>query len=119
LELQMPRHSLQNVTRRLPLLGIPLALIVVAGALVWLIAEHHDRRVDTKHNEFSSQGKSGVFFPTAEQWATLTVEPVQQRVFQSERVTEGKIAVDEDRSTPIFSPYAGRVLKLFVKPGEP
>jgi membrane fusion protein, heavy metal efflux system len=33
-------------------------------------------------------------------------------------VTEGKIAVDEDRSTPIFSPYAGRVTKLFVKPGE-
>src|SRR5262249_3749975 len=24
----------------------------------------------------------------------------------------------EDRSTPIFSPYAGRVLKLFVKPGD-
>src|SRR5262249_57739354 len=46
------------------------------------------------------------------------VEPVQQRVFQSERITEGKIAVDEDRSTPIFSPYAGRVLKLFVKPGD-
>jgi membrane fusion protein, heavy metal efflux system len=43
---------------------------------------------------------------------------VQQRVFRSEHVTEGKIAVDEDRSTPIFSPYAGRVLKLFVKPGD-
>jgi membrane fusion protein, heavy metal efflux system len=114
----MPRHSLQNVTRRLPLLGIPLALIVVAGALVWLTAEHHDRRVDTKHNELPGQAKSRVFYPTAEQWTTLTVEPVQQRVFQSERVTEGKIAVDEDRSTPIFSPYAGRVLKLFVKPGD-
>jgi cobalt-zinc-cadmium efflux system membrane fusion protein len=39
-------------------------------------------------------------------------------VFRSEHVTEGKIAVDEDRSTPIFSPYAGRVTKLFVKPGD-
>jgi cobalt-zinc-cadmium efflux system membrane fusion protein len=114
----MPTHSLQNITRRLPLLGILLALIVVAGALIWLTAEHHDRRVDTKHNELPGQAKSRVFYPTAEQWATLTVEPVQQRVFQSERVTEGKIAVDEDRSTPIFSPYAGRVLKLFVKPGD-
>src|SRR6516164_3459679 len=114
----MATHSLQNATRRLPLLGILLALIIAAGALVWLTAEHLDRRVDTKRNEFSSQTKSGVFYPTAEQWATLTVEPVQQRVFQSEHVTEGKIAVDEDRSTPIFSPYAGRVLKLFVKPGD-
>jgi len=59
-----------------------------------------------------------VFYPTAEQWATLTVEPVQQRVFQSEHVTEGKIAVDEDRSTPVFSPYAGRVTKLLARPGD-
>src|SRR5262249_47231379 len=95
-----------------------LALIIAAGTLVWLTAEHLDRRVDTKRNESSSQTKSGVFYPTAEQWATLTVEPVQQRGFQSERVTEGKIAVDEERPTAIFSPYAGRVLKLFVKPGD-
>ena len=58
------------------------------------------------------------FFPTPEQWAVLTVEPVQQRVFRPEQVTEGKIAVDEDRSTPIFSPYAGRVTRLLVKPGD-
>jgi cobalt-zinc-cadmium efflux system membrane fusion protein len=50
--------------------------------------------------------------------AALTIEPVQKRVFRSEHVTEGKIAVDEDRSTPIYSPYAGRVTKLFVRPGD-
>jgi membrane fusion protein, heavy metal efflux system len=33
-------------------------------------------------------------------------------------VTEGKIAVDEDRSTPVFSPYAGRVTKLLARPGD-
>ena len=33
-------------------------------------------------------------------------------------VTEDRVAVDEDRSTPIFSAYAGRVTKLFVDPGE-
>jgi len=30
-------------------------------------------------------------------------------------VTEGKVAVDEDKSTPVFSPYAGRVMKLMVR----
>lgn len=60
----------------------------------------------------------GRFYPSPTQWASLTVEPVQKRVFRSEHVTEGKIAVDEDRSTPIFSPYAGRVIRLFVKPGD-
>src|SRR6202012_1396891 len=32
--------------------------------------------------------------------------------------TEGKIAVNEDSSTPVFSPYAGRVAKLLVKPSQ-
>jgi cobalt-zinc-cadmium efflux system membrane fusion protein len=60
----------------------------------------------------------GVFSPTAAQWATLTVEPVTRQVFRSEQVTEGKIAVDEDRSTPVFSPYSGRIIKLLAKPGD-
>jgi cobalt-zinc-cadmium efflux system membrane fusion protein len=59
-----------------------------------------------------------MFAPTATQWATLTVEPVTRQVFRSEHVTEGKVAVDEDRSTPIFSPYSGRVITLLAKPGD-
>ena len=38
--------------------------------------------------------------------------------FRAEHITEGKIAVDEDRSTPVFSPYTGRVSQLMVKPGD-
>ena len=63
-------------------------------------------------------GQNGTFAPTAAQWATLTVEPVTSQVFRSEHVTEGKIAVDEDRATPIFSPYSGRVTKLLANPGD-
>ena len=39
-------------------------------------------------------------------------------MFRAEHVTEGKIAVDEDHATPVFSPYAGRVTKLLAKPGD-
>jgi cobalt-zinc-cadmium efflux system membrane fusion protein len=56
--------------------------------------------------------------PSAAEWASLTVEPVSERVFRAEHITEGKIAVNEDSSTPIFSPYAGRVTKLLVKPSD-
>jgi len=108
----------QNVARRVPLLRILVVLGVVTGMLIWLTSQRHDQRADIRHSEFSSPSEGGVFYPTVAQWATLTVEPVQQQVFRSEHVTEGKIAVDEDRSTPIFSPYAGRVTKLFVKPGD-
>jgi cobalt-zinc-cadmium efflux system membrane fusion protein len=58
------------------------------------------------------------YVPTPAEWASLTVEPVTEKVFRAEHVTEGKIAVNEDSSTPIFSPFAGRVTKLLVKPSD-
>ena len=93
-----------------------LVLLATPALFAWI---WHDQGKPDRNIAISSQSKrSSVFYPTAAQWATLTVEPVQQRVFRAELTTEGKIAVDEDRSTPIFSPYAGRVTRLLVKPGD-
>jgi membrane fusion protein, heavy metal efflux system len=58
------------------------------------------------------------FMPSEAEWASLATEPAKAQVFRAEHVTEGKIAVNEDSSTPIFSPYAGRVIKLLVKPSD-
>jgi membrane fusion protein, heavy metal efflux system len=114
-------HRPQSWARALPArvqVLIVVILVFAAGAGIWVAKSRTNS--DARDPDAASQSKkvAGVFYPTPAQWATLTVEPVQQRVFRSEHVTEGKIAVDEDRSTPIFSPYAGRVLKLFVKPGD-
>jgi membrane fusion protein, heavy metal efflux system len=99
-------------------LAIILVFLGILGGAVLLVGKIRTP-ANTPEPEISSRGKiPGLFYPTAAQWASLTVEPVQQRVFRSEHVTEGKIAIDEDRSTPIFSPYAGRVSKLFVQPGD-
>jgi cobalt-zinc-cadmium efflux system membrane fusion protein len=68
-------------------------------------------------NEKGKQA-SGYFKPTAAQWASLTVEPVAQMPFRTTLVTDGKIAINEDVTTQVFSPYAGRVIKLFAKPGD-
>jgi cobalt-zinc-cadmium efflux system membrane fusion protein len=71
-------------------------------------------------SDLSSQQRTGLprYIPSAAEWAALTVEPVSAQVFRGEHVTEGKIAVNEDSSTPIFSPYAGRVTKLLAKPSD-
>jgi cobalt-zinc-cadmium efflux system membrane fusion protein len=99
---------------------VVLGLVLAIGAGMWVARSRTKGEVRDADTAVSSQSRrpGGLFYPTQAQWATLTVEPVQQRVFRTEHVTEGKIAVDEDRSTPIFSPYAGRVTKLFVKPGD-
>lgn len=85
-----------------------------------MAGKFHNSPDASEESEKSRNGRKEdhLFFPTPSQWATLTIEPVRQRVFRSEHVTEGKIAIDEDRSTPIFSPYAGHMVKLFVKPGD-
>jgi cobalt-zinc-cadmium efflux system membrane fusion protein len=69
--------------------------------------------------ELSSQAKRPArFVPTSAQWASLGIEPVKPMVFRSEHVTEGKISINEDRATPIYPPYAGRVTRLMAKAGE-
>jgi cobalt-zinc-cadmium efflux system membrane fusion protein len=72
------------------------------------------------HSDVSSQSRRNPqrYTTSPAEWASLTIEPVTVRAFRAENVTEGKIAVDEDHSTPIFSPYAGRVTKLLAKPGD-
>ena len=116
-DLDRPQSRARALPARVQVLLV-LILVFAVGAGFWVAKSRTNS--DARDPDVNGQSKkvTGVFYPTPAQWATLTVEPVQQRVFQSEHVTEGKIAVDEDRSTPIFSPYAGRVLKLFVKPGD-
>jgi membrane fusion protein, heavy metal efflux system len=116
-DLDRPQSRARALPARVQVLLV-LILVFAVGAGIWVAKSRTTS--DARDPDANGQSKkvTGVFYPTPAQWATLTVEPVQQRVFQSEHVTEGKIAVDEDRSTPIFSPYAGRVLKLFVKPGD-
>lgn len=55
---------------------------------------------------------------TPSQWRAVTVQPVEESAFRSEVRTEGKIAIDQNRSTRIFPPYAGRVTRLMAAPGD-
>lgn len=73
-----------------------------------------------RNSDLSSQSRRSLqrYTPTPAEWASLTIEPVLDRTFRTEHLTEGKIAVDEDRATPVFSPYAGRVTKLLARPGD-
>jgi membrane fusion protein, heavy metal efflux system len=60
----------------------------------------------------------GTFLATAQQLKSLTVKPVGLHGFASEEVTDGKIAVNADRATPLFSPYSGRVTRVVAKLGD-
>ncbi len=93
--------------------------VVVAGGVAAVVLRG-DVEPQRGNLEMSSQSRrSGPrYIPSQAEWAALTVAPVSDYTFRTERVTEGKIAVDEDRATPVFSPYAGRVIRLLARPGD-
>src|SRR3984957_4581858 len=99
--------------------------LAVGGVALGLIAAgwsplSHPGGAQPRPPALSSQSRKGSdsYTPTAAEWASLTIQPVADHDFRAEHITEGKIAVDEDRSTPVFSPYTGRVTQLMVKPGD-
>jgi len=55
----------------------------------------------------------------------LTIESVREQPLTVERETTGKVSFNEDRLTPVYAPYAGRVLEVLahkgaaVRPGQP
>src|SRR3984893_18301343 len=108
--------QLQMLSRKK--LAVRAALTVLAGAALYGFT--HIGGPSHGASEGSSQSRKGLqrYTPTPAEWATLTIEPVIARSFRAETVTEGKVAVDEDKSTPVFSPYAGRGMKLMVRPGD-
>src|SRR5438128_1083196 len=48
----------------------------------------------------------------------ITLAAVGPKGFREEKTATGKIAFNEEFMTPVFSPYAGRVMRVLAKPGD-
>jgi cobalt-zinc-cadmium efflux system membrane fusion protein len=99
---------------------VVLVMALAAGTIV-LLSQNGGRtskQAAADSAEVSSQSRRSRFTPSPTQWAALGLEPVMMQVFRTEHATEGRISINEDRSTPVFSPYAGRVTKLMAKAGD-
>ncbi len=87
--------------------GVLVTALFVVPALVGLAAPAS-----------SDDTQAGGFKPTDQQWAGLKVQRVAAPVLAPEVETEGRIALDDDHSTPVYSPYSGRVSRVFAKAGD-
>ncbi len=94
---------------------VAAALLIGAGlALRSVIAE----RMQPSPAANPSPLPPGTFRLRAEQLAGIKTEAVREMTFTGAETTEGKIAVNGDRATPVFSPYSGRVLRVAASPGD-
>src|SRR5258708_2138628 len=92
--------------------------VVVAAAVVGMWALTSGRGNAVARSEKVARDADGAFRPSETQWASLKLASVRQVAFRDERATDGKIAINEDTTTPVFSPYSGRVSRLIAKPGD-
>jgi len=99
-------------------LVLTLVVLLVAVGAVMTASRMLAQRDKPGEPASSAKTDANRFTPSETVWASLAIEPANEQVFRAEHITEGKIAVNEDSSTPIFSPYSGRVVKLLVKPSD-
>jgi cobalt-zinc-cadmium efflux system membrane fusion protein len=93
-----------------------VAVLIAVGILVSLLAGRSFGRRGS--GEAAPSAPAGTFRATQQQLKTLTIEPVALHQFVSQEITEGKIAVNGDRSTQLFSPYSGRITRVIAGPGD-
>jgi cobalt-zinc-cadmium efflux system membrane fusion protein len=95
--------------------GLLAAAVIAVILFVWLGGRIFGRTVEAAPQ---APSPPGTFRATAQQLKSLTIEPVVLHAFVGEAVTEGKIAVNGDRATPVFSPYSGRVTRVIAGLGD-
>jgi cobalt-zinc-cadmium efflux system membrane fusion protein len=92
-----------------------LAIVVLIGALVV-------RRQEAETNDNSiaqrDKGPDDVIEATPEQLQQIRVEAVHDQVVDLDLETTGKVGFNEERMTPVFAPYSGRVLELLANKGD-
>jgi len=110
-------QTLRALPRRTQLLIVFVAALVVIA--VFRLGSM-GAQLFAKSAESSSRPASpaGAFRPTPEQMASLTIATVSTMKFRTERITDGKIAINAEKTTPVFSPYSGRVAKIIANQGD-
>jgi len=121
-EIQQTTPIRSRALPRLTQLLLVLALAAVVGTalgLGWGGAHVFGRTADAGVEESGKRPvRPGTFQPTPQQLTNLKVAEVTSMTFRTEEMADGRIAIDNDRTTPVFSPFTGRVTKIFANQGD-
>ena len=103
-------------------LWLPLGLVAAAaGGGYYYYDQQRQAALAIPTSPAASQTEplsQGEFRLSDTEMRALRIEEMQSRAFRAERVAEGRIAYNEDRSTPVFTPYNGRVVRTVARLGD-
>jgi len=107
--------------RRLLVTGAIILIALLGGLIYWRYRTTHEAPPAIGVEEVPPN----VVFATEDQLKNLTIEPVAARDFTIDREVTGRVGFNEDRLTPVFPAYSGRVVEAlatkgqFVRTGQP
>jgi membrane fusion protein, heavy metal efflux system len=101
-------------SRQWRIVAIATAVVVILMLLIGL----GGKLFGTHEAPPAAPSPPGTFRASTQQLKTLTIQTVQTHGFVSEELTEGKIAVNGDHATPVFSPYSGRITRVIAGLGD-
>jgi len=92
------------------------ALLVIVIALFWFVPKLLSAWAPAPPPEAARDNST--FAATDRQWQTLRFAQVRAATIGENAASDGKIAVDDDLTTAVFSPFTGRVTRILVKAGD-
>ena len=108
----MPVPTLRSATQW----WIAGILLVIAIALFWVVPQVI--ALWTPPPPPPAEHVDGSFSATDREWQTLKFAQAQAAMIGENAASDGKIAVDDDLTTPVFSPFTGRVTRILAKAGD-
>src|SRR6266536_840650 len=119
-----PRPTQARRTRRGR--AVLVAILLLGGGVGTLAWQRLDMRPEEVQPAAPVASQStDIAVVNEQQLQQLTIEPVREQPVTVERDTTGRVSFNEERLTPIYTPYAGRVLEVLankgteVRPGQP
>src|SRR3989442_11695071 len=111
------------VPRRTKAMGRRLVTSAIVILVVVLIAAAVVRREDARPNETAATGTAAassndLIETTPEQLKQILVEAVREQTIDLDLEATGKVGFNEDRMTPVFAPYGGRVMEVLANKGD-
>ncbi len=97
---------------------IRIVLVVVLVAAAALVIGWGALRATAGEPQPTAASATNEVHLSSAQLATLEINTVATRIFRTEELTEGQIALNGDTTTQVFSPYSGRVVRVLASPGE-
>ena len=95
---------------------IAVELLALVIALFWFLPKLSN--LWTPVTPPPAQHDDSSFVATDREWQTLRFAPAQSVSIGENASSDGKIAVDDDLTTPVYSPFTGRVTRILVKAGD-